>query len=127
MQHKNIDIEKLNRKEIFTTDEYYFEEFPKHIINRIRSKNERVYVKTEFAWITVAALVLLMFGIFDYTNTPTPNELTETEIVSYITDNADLFQDEDLYFNTIETDVLTEQEQYLINEIGSLEFEEIIN
>jgi hypothetical protein len=68
-----------------------------------------------------------MFGIFDYTNTPTPNELTETEIVSYITDNADLFQDEDLYFNTIETDVLTEQEQYLINEIGSLEFEEIIN
>ena len=105
----------------------YFENFPKEVLHTINNKKESFLLKPKYRWIATAAAVLFLLLFFEFNNQTNQTILTESELALYINENIDLYQDDELFFASAETEFISEQEQFLIDNANIQELEEFFN
>ena len=74
---KNLDIEKLERQNVYRVPDHFFEEMQLNVLSETRPKKEAKIIKLNWAY-SAAAAVALLFGITFFVN----QQDADTDLVS---------------------------------------------
>lgn len=106
---KNLDIEKLERKNPYTIPEKFFSEMQENVLEKAIKKNQQAQpkiLKLNFAWATAAAIALIAgFGAVFFNNDKNTDVNIETNVVKTNPEKTP----EVVGINTPETSVVVEQ------------------
>lgn len=120
MKSRKIDIEKLNKRNIYQVPDDYFKDLPMKIQAKVQIEQSSRSILTKMQWMPqmlgVAAVVVLAFFWFQYRS---DNQVDTTSLLAEVSDDTiiEYLANEDVSYYQLSSQFDTDEFNYSPNEI----------
>lgn len=113
---KNIDIESIERKNIYITPEFFFEEMQSNVLNKtveVKEKKPKIF-KLNYSFVSsIAAAIVIIFGITFFWKT------NQTDFTKPKTENPSNKINNTVAKNTATENIITNESEKNISELNT--------